>query len=64
MYKLYNAGAFESLIIDETAEPELAKFVNQTNTKGPKFSNYSSEKLEYFVDKIYELRKDNTNNPA
>jgi hypothetical protein len=61
---LYGANAFEQLVIDENIDPELAKFVNETITKGPKFSNYASEKLNQFVSRIYELRKDNPNNTA
>jgi hypothetical protein len=64
LYKLYGANAFEQLVIDENVDPELAKFVNETITKGPKFSNYASEKLNQFVSRIYELRKDNPNNTA
>ena len=62
MYTLYGAKIFETLEIDNTTDPELFQFVEETITKGPKFSNYSREKLEYFVSRIYELRKDNSNN--
>jgi hypothetical protein len=62
MYTLYGAKVFETLEIDNTTDPELFQFVEETITKGPKFSNYSREKLEYFVSRIYELRKDNSNN--
>ena len=62
MYTLYGAKVFETLDIDDKTDPELFHFVKETITKGPKFSNYSREKLEYFVSKIYELRKDNSNN--
>lgn len=62
LYKLYGAKAFEQLVIDETTDPELSRFVKETVAKGPKFSNYTSEKLNQFVSRIYELRKDNANN--
>lgn len=62
LYRLYSAKAFEHLVVDENTDPELAKFVKETITKGPKFSNYASKKLDQFVSRIYELRKDNTNN--
>lgn len=62
MYKLYGAKVFETLDIDAATDPDLFKFVDETITKGPKFSNYSREKLEYFVSRIYELRKNNSNN--
>jgi hypothetical protein len=64
MYKLYGANVFETLQVDETTDPELYKFVEETKSKGPKFSNYSREKLEYFTSRIYELRKDNSNYTA
>jgi hypothetical protein len=64
MYKLHSAKLFDTLEVDPTTDPELAKFVEETKTKGPKFSNYSKEKIEYFVSRIYELRKNNPNNAA
>jgi hypothetical protein len=64
MYRLYSTNIFETLTVDEQTDPELAKFVNETKTKGPKFSNYSREQLEYFVSRIYELRKNNSNYTA
>jgi hypothetical protein len=45
------------LLVDETAEPELADFVKRIQEKGPKFSIYNKEQLEYFAQRIYELRK-------
>jgi hypothetical protein len=45
-------------------DPALFKFVEETRTKGPKFSNNSKENLENFVNRIYELRKNNSNNPT
>ena len=56
---LVSAGknVFETLVVDKTTDLELSKFVEETNIKGPKFSNYTSEKLEQFVSRIYELRK-------
>ena len=63
LYKLYSAGVFNTLEVDAT-EVELSKFVAETKIKGPKFSNYPSTKLNQFLDRIYELRKDNTNNPT
>ncbi len=61
---MHGAGAFETLEVDPETDPELFKFVNETLTKGPKFSNYASTKLEQFLSRIYELRKDNSNNTA
>lgn len=64
MYIVYGKDNFESLVVDETTDPELFKFVDETKTKGPKFSNYTAEKLEQFLSRIYELRKNNSNNTA
>lgn len=64
MYKLYGAKIFDILEVDKETDPELAKFIEETKTKGPKFSNYSAERLETFVNRIYELRKNNSNNTA
>lgn len=64
LYRLYGAGAFKTLEINQETDPELFKFVNETISKGPKFSNYTSSKLEKFLSRIYELRKDNSNNTA
>ena len=64
LYRLYGENQFADLTIDETTDPELFKFVDETKTKGPKFSNYTAEKLEQFLSRIYELRKNNSNNTA
>lgn len=61
---MYSANAFDNLVVDETTDPALARFVSETKTRGPKFSNYTQEKLNEFVSRIYELRKDNSNNTA
>lgn len=62
LYKLYGAKVFDTIEVDPITDPELDKFIRETNTRGPKFSNYAPEKIEYFVNRIYELRKDNTDN--
>ena len=64
LYKLYGISKFKDLVVDEVTDPALAKFVTETQVHGPRFSNYSIEKLNQFVDRIYELRKDNTNNAS
>lgn len=61
---LHDAGAFTDIDVDATTDPELAKFIEETLTRGPRFSNYEPEKIRYFVSRIYELRKDNGNNTA
>ena len=62
LYKLYGAKVFDTLEVDPTTDEHLFKFVEETRTKGPKFSNYATEKLENFVSRIYELRENNSNN--
>jgi len=61
---LYSAKVFDTLEVDAMTDPELFKFVKETQTKGPKFSNYNIEKIEHFVSRIYELRENNSNNTA
>jgi hypothetical protein len=61
---LYGAKVFDTLEVDATTDPKLFEFVEETKTKGPKFSNYTTETIETFVSRIYELRKDNSNNTA
>jgi hypothetical protein len=64
LYRLYGEHGFKDLVIDEVTDPELFKFVTETKERGPKFANYAPEKIEYFVSRIYELRKNNSNNTA
>jgi hypothetical protein len=61
---LYSAKVFDTLEVDADTDPELARFVEETKTKGPKFSNYTIDKMEKFVSRIYELRENNSNNTA
>jgi hypothetical protein len=58
---LYGQNKFNDLIVDQTTDPELYAFVEETKARGPKFSNYSLEKIDFFVSRIYELRKNNSN---
>lgn len=62
LYRLHGDGTFET--IDTTGDTELDAFVTEVKENGPRFSHYSSEKLEHFVSRIYELRKNNSNNTA
>lgn len=57
LYKEYSRDEFKE-IDPEGLETELAEFISQTKTRGPRFNNYDSDKLEYFARRIYELRKD------
>lgn len=62
MYRLYDKDNFKDLIIDRFTDPTLYEFVEETKNKGPKFANYSPERLKEFASRIYELRKNNSNN--
>jgi hypothetical protein len=62
LYKEYSDHKFEDFQVDETTEPELAAFVEETKRHGPKFSDYPLEKITYFEERIHELRENNTNN--
>lgn len=64
MYRLYDVARFDDLIIDKFTDPMLYEFVEETKTRGPKFANYSPERLKEFASRIYELRKNNSNNTA
>lgn len=63
LYNEYDKDQFAGIIVDATAEPELAEFVNKSKEK-PRFNNYSQDALKYYARRIYELRKDNSNNTA
>lgn len=63
LYQMYSKEKFEDIVVDAEAEPELAKFVEQSNIK-PRFSNYKPDDLEHFARRIYELRENNRNNTA
>ncbi len=63
MYVLYNlTNEFKTLNVDPNEDLELYNFIEETRKKGPRFSNYTLDRLEIFVKKINELRKNNTNN--
>jgi hypothetical protein len=62
MYRLYGVDQFNDLIIDRFTDPALYQFVEETKVRGPKFANYSTERLKEFASRIYELRKNNPNN--
>jgi hypothetical protein len=64
MYSLYTSGVFKDLVVDPNVDLALYKFVEETKTKGPKFSNYTTVTLENYVRRIYELRENNSNNTA
>jgi hypothetical protein len=64
LYRLYGEHEFKDIVVDEATDFELSNFIKETHSRGPKFSNYSADKIEHFVSRIYELRKNNSNNTA
>jgi hypothetical protein len=64
MYSLYKSGVFKDLVVDPNLDLGFYRFVEETKTKGPKFSNYTTETIENYVRRIYELRENNSNNTA
>jgi hypothetical protein len=64
LYKEYSDHQFEDFAVDKTTDSELYNFVQETKQHGPRFSDYPEEKIAYFEERIHELRKDNSDNPA
>ena len=63
LYSEHAKDKFSGIIIDPQKEPELANFIDQNKEKA-RFNNYSQDILKYYARRIYELRKDNSNNTA
>jgi len=63
LYKEYAKDQFDGLEVDPITSPELAKFIEDSKAQ-PRFSSYSPDMIKYFARKIYELRKNNSNNTA
>lgn len=63
LYQEYARDQFKGLNFNNDEEPELYKFIKDSEN-GPKFNNYSVDILKYFARRIYELRKNNSNNPT
>ena len=64
LYIEYNKDQFSNIKIDPTEEPELYQFVNDIRKGTHKFHDYPQEDIDYYASRIYELRKNNDNNPA
>ena len=62
MYIEFNKDQFNGLQFDASEEPELAKFISEIQNGIHKFDDYPHEEIEYYASRIYELRKDNSNN--
>ncbi len=62
LYVEYSKDQFTSILIDKEAEPELYNFVEDCKANGARFYGYDEETIEYFARRIYELRKNQSNN--
>jgi hypothetical protein len=64
LYVEYSFDEFKGLSVDENTEPDLWLFIDDIQHNGPRFYSYTQEQLENFASRIYELRKNNLNNPT
>ena len=62
MYIEFEKDRFNGIQFDHNEEPELAKFISDIQNGTHKFDDYPHEEIEYFASRIYELRKNNSNN--
>jgi hypothetical protein len=51
-------------MLEIVADQELNSFVEDIKSKKFSFASYPTEELKYFAQKIYELRKNKSNNTA
>ena len=56
LYKEYALTKFADLTVNAEEEPELALFINRSKEK-VRFNNYSPQQLNYFAERISELKK-------
>ena len=63
-YTLYDKTEFKDIHLEVESDPELYNFVEYIKENGPRFGNYTEEKLEQYFGRIYELRKNNTDYTA
>jgi hypothetical protein len=62
LYIEFNKDRFNGIHIDIDTDPELYKFIQAIQNGSHKFDDYPHEEIEYYASRIYELRKDNSNN--
>lgn len=55
---------FDGIIVNPSEEPELHRFLQDIKTATHKYGDYPEEQINYFASRIYELRKNQSNNPA
>ena len=63
LYSEYSKDQFKGIVVDPINEPELFEFIESSKEKA-RFNNYSQDSLKYYARRIYELRKNNSNNAA
>lgn len=61
---VYAQTGFNDIQYDPDTEPELDKFIKSIKDKTYNFGNYPTEKLKIFANKIYEFRKNKSDNSA
>jgi hypothetical protein len=64
LYVEWDRDKFEGIAVNQEFEPELQNFINDIRNGNHKFDDYPPEQIEYFASRIYELRKNNSNNTA
>jgi len=62
LYIELDRDRFEGIQVNAEEEPELQTFINDIQQGKSKFDNYPPDQIEYFASRIYELRKNNSNN--
>ena len=60
----FDKDGFDGIIVDPSEEPELYQFINDIKTGIHKYGDYPEEQINYFASRIYELRKNQSNNPT
>jgi hypothetical protein len=64
MYIEFSKDQFKGIQFNESEEPELAKFISEIQNGTHKFDDYPADEIEYYASRIYEFRKNNSNNTA
>jgi hypothetical protein len=64
LYSEYSSDQFKGLTVDKELEPELYEFVEYVKENGARFYMHTAEQIDHFAKRIYELRKNNSNNSA
>jgi hypothetical protein len=62
LYIEFDKDRFEG--IDASQELEVDQFIKAIQDGTHKFDDYGPSDIEYFASRIYELRKNNSNNTA